>query len=83
LYSNCDNYDLCAACENIHPPVHDQSHVFVKLRYPAPKAGVKHGTFVHLLKSSLYSDKADKTDKADKAKAEKTDKTQTKGSKKE
>lgn len=62
------------ACEEIYPPVHDQNHVFVKLRYPASKAGVKHGVFVHLLKSPLYADKVEKTEKADKSKSEKTDK---------
>lgn len=51
---NCTNYDLCEVCENIYPPVHDPLHVFLKLRKPCPKAGIRHGQRVALLKRTIY-----------------------------
>ena len=54
LPRNCTNYDLCEVCENIYPPVHDPIHVFLKLRKPCPKAGIRHGQRVALLKRTIY-----------------------------
>lgn len=54
LPRNCTNYDLCEVCENIYPSVHDPLHVFLKLRKPCPKAGIRHGQRVALLKRTIY-----------------------------
>ncbi|KAI1614454.1 protein phosphatase 3 regulatory subunit [Exophiala viscosa] len=35
--SNCFDFDLCESCEAIHP--HVKSHVFFKIRVPAPSRG--------------------------------------------
>eukprot|EP01104_Vermistella_antarctica_P002222 TRINITY_DN123_c0_g1_i12.p1 TRINITY_DN123_c0_g1~~TRINITY_DN123_c0_g1_i12.p1 ORF type:complete len:928 (-),score=283.81 TRINITY_DN123_c0_g1_i12:3250-6033(-) len=37
---NCVDYDLCAACEALLPgvPVHDATHVFLKIRQPLPSS---------------------------------------------
>ena len=38
IIRNCLDYDLCEQCERI-PNIHDNSHVFLKLRKPALAAG--------------------------------------------
>ncbi|KAK7111984.1 microtubule-associated protein futsch-like [Littorina saxatilis] len=54
---NCTNYDLCEPCEGMYPPVHDTTHVFVKLRRPCAKAGIRHGVRAPLLKRPIYEAK--------------------------
>ncbi|BFZ22142.1 hypothetical protein BsWGS_25182 [Bradybaena similaris] len=50
---NCLDFDLCSICEN-QPNLHDQTHVFLKLRTPAPRAGVRKGQRHSLLVENIY-----------------------------
>eukprot|EP00794_Sanderia_malayensis_P017452 gene17452-19197_t len=52
---NCSDYDLCEDCEAIEG-IHDQTHVFLKMHYPAVDAGRKTGGFMKpLLKKIIYN----------------------------
>nr|KAG5709734.1 hypothetical protein BaRGS_027759 [Batillaria attramentaria] len=53
---NCLNYDLCEECEN-QAGVHDENHVFLKLRRPCHMAGYRHGKRAPLLKHLIYTTK--------------------------
>ena len=50
---NCADFDLCEECEG-KQGVHDECHVFLKLRYPVCGVGRKNGKMVPLLKHCLY-----------------------------
>lgn len=53
---NCLNYDLCEDCES-RAGVHDENHVFVKLRRPCYAAGYRNGKRAVLLKHRVYPSK--------------------------
>ena len=53
---NCPDFDLCEQCEVIED-IHDPSHVFIKLRYPGPGIGRRHGVMIPLLKDIIYKSK--------------------------
>ncbi|KAK3577180.1 hypothetical protein CHS0354_037519 [Potamilus streckersoni] len=50
---NCLDYDLCEECEALNG-VHDEEHVFIKIRRPCKRAGVKDGVRRTLLKHIIY-----------------------------
>lgn len=50
---NCPDFDLCETCEAIEG-VHNQDHVFLKLRRPTHANRIKNGQIVPLLRQSLY-----------------------------
>ena len=62
LTRNCPDYDLCEECE-AKEGIHDNCHVFIKLRHPAKGVGLKDGKMVPLLKHCLYSKKPERGDK--------------------
>ncbi|XP_046546252.1 next to BRCA1 gene 1 protein-like [Haliotis rubra] len=68
---NCPNFDLCEECES-KPGIHDQDHVFIKLRRPCLDAGLKDGRKVPLLKHLLYADNTERhTEEHDRLRARK------------
>lgn len=50
---NCPDFDLCEKCESSEF-VHDPTHVFLKLRKPARRAGCGTGKCVPLLVDNIY-----------------------------
>ncbi|CAL1539180.1 unnamed protein product [Lymnaea stagnalis] len=50
---NCFDFDLCEVCEDV-PDIHDPTHVFLKLRYPARKAGCVGSERLPLLRENIY-----------------------------
>uniref|UniRef100_A0A0B7AMW8 ZZ-type domain-containing protein n=2 Tax=Arion vulgaris TaxID=1028688 RepID=A0A0B7AMW8_9EUPU len=57
---NCLDFDLCCFCEN-KPNLHDSSHVFLKLRYPARRAGIGDDQKYSLLVENIYEAEAIKS----------------------
>lgn len=52
---SCSDYDLCEFCES-QEGIHQEDHLFVKIRRPHPKLGEnKKGKMKPLLKKNLYS----------------------------
>lgn len=60
--SNCSDFDLCEICEE-KSGIHDIQHVFVKLRYPAPGIGRRHGEMVPIFKKFVYKSDCEKRKK--------------------
>lgn len=55
--SNCSDYDLCENCEQFSEFLHEETHVFLKIKKPVHYAGVnKKGKFKPLLKKNIYKD---------------------------
>ncbi|KAH9514091.1 hypothetical protein Btru_030191 [Bulinus truncatus] len=50
---NCLDFDLCEVCEDL-PDIHDPSHVFLKLRYPARNTGRVGNEKAPLLRENIY-----------------------------
>ncbi|XP_005090579.1 uncharacterized protein LOC101855228 [Aplysia californica] len=55
---NCADFDLCEKCENSEF-VHDPTHVFLKLRKPARKAGCVGKERLPLLRENIYEAERD------------------------
>lgn len=70
LCSNCQDNDLCETCES-KPGIHDVRHVFLKLRFPAPGIGRRHGEMVPIFKSSVYKKTHERKQKEKQRKAAK------------
>ena len=52
---SCRDYDLCEFCES-QEGIHQEDHLFVKIRRPHPKLGEnKKGKMKPLLKKNVYS----------------------------
>ncbi|XP_033101890.1 next to BRCA1 gene 1 protein-like [Anneissia japonica] len=53
---NCEDYDLCETCEAMED-IHDPTHVFLKLRRPVVRAGMRYdGKQVPLIKHPIYGE---------------------------
>lgn len=53
---------MCEVCEDV-TGIHNIEHVFVKLRYPAPGIGRRHGEMVSVFKKSVYRRNCEKKQK--------------------
>ncbi|KAL3854811.1 hypothetical protein ACJMK2_014057 [Sinanodonta woodiana] len=61
---NCLDYDLCEECEAMNG-IHDEEHVFIKIRRPCKRAGVKEGVRRTLLKHIIYRPREKRETKAE------------------